>query len=43
MIKDYAFYNCKNLVSVTFQEGLESIGDKCFSGECDWRGNNNAP
>ena len=30
-IGDKAFYECKNLINVTLQEGLESIGDWCFS------------
>ena len=43
LIGDRTFYNCKILTSVTLQEGLESIGDEGFSGECDWYDNNNAP
>ena len=31
-IGDGAFYNCNNLASIILQEGLESIGDECFSG-----------
>ena len=30
-----AFYDCENLTSVILQEGLESIGDYCFSGYYD--------
>jgi hypothetical protein len=29
-IGNRAFWNCKNLTSVTLQEGLESIGEWCF-------------
>ena len=29
-IGDNAFYECKNLIDVTLQEGLESIGELCF-------------
>ena len=39
-IGDNAFYNCENLTSVILQEGLESIGDGCFSGDYF---SNNAP
>ena len=30
-IGNKAFYECKNLTSVTLEEGLESIGKECFS------------
>ena len=29
-LEENTFYECKNLASVTLQEGLESIGENCF-------------
>ena len=30
-LEDNTFKDCKNLASVTLQEGLESIGNRCFA------------
>ena len=30
IIEGSAFFGCKNLISVTLSEGLESIGEHCF-------------